>query len=139
MITVVSGTGAPIVLSECGNNITAIALDDTRVFWSSSGAGEIDVTAKGDPFVGNCHAASFRTLAQNEMGASDLALAGDSVVWTNPTTGNVRLVPKSGTCNVPPCQRTLASSQARPVHVAADAKAAYWLNDGDHTIWGVGL
>lgn len=128
------GSGPTLDLGCGSDHITALAVDATHVYVARAGA-EVVSTQKGDVAT-DCTAPSTRVLATN-TGASaalGIALGAEYVVWTSPDLGEVSAVPKSGTCSgTGDCKRILATGQ-HPTRVAADAKAAYWVDTGDGAI-----
>ncbi len=128
----IGGGGTPLELA-CKPNIEGVALNDASVYFSTDG-GEITRTPKNEADV-NCVAPNARVLAQNPGApAFGIAVAGTRVVWSSPDAGEIWVAPKTGSCAAPPCAQRLAGSQNKPGRVAADAEAAYWVNQGDHTI-----
>lgn len=67
-------------------------------------------------------------------GAARLALAGDTLYWTEHATGAVKKLALAGDAATP---ALVASGQMSPGPITADDTAVYWSNDGDHTIRAV--
>lgn len=128
------GSGQPAQLYGCGEYVNAIAIDAANAYWTTD-SGEVFTAQKGDSISTGCSAASARALASSSSASAlGVAVGGDLVVWTIPSLGQVRATAKSGACSPPPCERQLAGSQASPGRIAADTRAAYWLNAGDGTV-----
>jgi hypothetical protein len=135
LMQVSSDGSGPTLDLGCGSDyITALAVDATNVYVARA-EGKVVSTQKGDA-ASDCIAPSTRELATNMSGSAALgiALGGEYVVWTSPDLGEVSAIPKTGTCTgAGDCKRILAKGK-RPTRIAADAKAAYWVDTGDGTI-----
>ncbi len=118
LISVSKNGGAVSALASQQGTITAIAVDDTNVYWTTN-AGDVLALAK------TTDGGAPTTLASNQ--ASPWGLAVDSCVyWTNAGSGrgadgSLAAVPTSGGVPV-----TLATGLASPAGIAVDDKGIYW-------------
>jgi hypothetical protein len=131
--------GTSTKLAGCSQGVGALAVDATRVYWSSTGLGEIYESNKNDPAIGAglCNAPSRITLAVGEAEAHGVAVAGTRLFWTSSTSGAVKTMPVASSCSAAPCGQVLANGHT-PGPVAADSQAVYWVNAGDKTVEMVG-
>jgi hypothetical protein len=125
-----NGSGAPTLLA-CDLTITAMALDPTSVYWTTT-SGQIAATSITDSADGETCIASNSRVLTTKSGAFGVAVtpgsaSGGQVFYTVPSGGSVWSVPKTGACVSPTCPRELATGQSQPTRTVADATAVYWI------------
>ncbi len=104
----------------------AVVVDPKFVYWTDIGTNQVLrcslPSCGGNPQI----------FANNQLGASGLALYDDNVYWTQGVPeGGILYCPAAG-CGKGP--RTLASAQSNPFGLAVDDSGAYWTNIDDGTL-----
>lgn len=111
--------GQPQSLSSFQDNVRAMAVDVTSIYWSTS-AGDIKSCS-----LSGC--ASPTTLASGQNGASGIVSDGLNVYWANTNAGTIASCPVSG-CQGNP--HIVASNETFPVFVAAGNGGIVWIDAG---------
>ncbi len=110
----------PVVLSPSEGNVAGIAVDATRVYWTSYSNGLV----RSCPKTGCSGGAT--TLASGQQEPFGIAADGTNVYWTE-TTGSAVRKCAAGGCGGNPS--TLASGQQNPFGIATDGVFVYWTNN----------
>jgi hypothetical protein len=129
--------GAVTTLATGVDSPRGIATDGTNVYWTSG-------TNTGAVSKVSVNGGAVTVLAQNQGGPwaivvdtpdPDAGVTQTFVYWTNFNDNNIQKVPTTNTG--PSTPFVLASQQNNPVAIAIDAKAVYWANQGDGSLWKV--
>jgi hypothetical protein len=133
----IGGGGTVTQLASGQDEPEGIATDGINVYWTSrTNTGSVNKV----PVAGG----TATVLADNQGGpwaivvdqpAADAGASQAFVYWTNYNDNNIQKVPTTNTG--PSAPYVLASQQNNPVAIAVDAKAVYWANQGDGTLWKV--
>ena len=118
-------TGAGAVFATTTGAVTAIANDDTTVYWAD--ATRVRSLAKKN--VGG----TPTDLATDQRSPSAIALDRDDVYWANAVDGLIGSVPKSGGAIT-----TLSTMEGQPMAIAVDQAGLFWTNYADgrvRVIW----
>jgi hypothetical protein len=97
-----------------------ITMDGVSVFWMRTGA-----------IVSHAIGGNTATEIAPAAGGGRVAVEGGDLFWTEPSTGKVFTMPKTG--GVPP--RLLATDQTSVAGIAADTKFVYWVNRSEGAIY----
>jgi len=110
-----------------GNQVYAVALNDTNVYWTEVGAssartGRVMTLAKND-------AGGVPTVIASGLNfPADIALDANNIYWTDNRDGTVMKAPLSGGTPT-----LIASGQNFPFGIAVDSQNVYWTNNGGNT------
>ncbi len=103
--------------AEQGNGSPfGLVCDTHTIFWTDRSAGTVTTASTKAGGIG-----TSSTLATGQADPSLIALAGDSLYWTNAGNGTVMQMPKAGGATV-----TLAQGQTSPYGIAVSSSAVYW-------------
>lgn len=130
---------AAAFLTGCGSKASA-----PRDAASSDASADVDAPHGDAPHVDAPHDLAIQTETGSDVlpgpapvvlarapgcGAARLAIAGDTLFWTERATGLVKKVSVAGGTPA-----VVASAQASPGAITADDEAVYWGDEGDRTI-----
>jgi hypothetical protein len=126
-----SGCGAAPTVVHTGGELTALALDDSAIYWTDFSASAVESLPLGGgsattlwtpPVIG----------AAGDGVAAGLALDGDNVYWAN--GGSIFTCPKSGCGGVP---TTVASALSFRSVVLVDANNVYWADTNPNQLGAI--
>ncbi len=120
------GGSCRVVISSGAQRPTAVAVDQTRVYWTD-GLGTVQSAPKaGGPAL---------ILASGQSTPYAIAVDGSAVYWANRTIdGTIAKVPLAGGGVV-----TLAAGQNKPSSISVDSTRVFWGNNGNGTLLSTSL
>jgi hypothetical protein len=117
LMQVAKAGGSPSVFVATSEGVaSAIAVDDTYVYWSGSYDSKLMRAAIAAP--------TSELLADGQDDISAIVLDASAIYWDNWQTGTIMMLPKSGGA-----PRALTASAHRPTALAVDATHIYWTED----------